>query len=241
MPSTLQFWTNRHAELHGITPAAAEGKDKTDNAVAASGSAAVDTDMPPSRSYADPVRNCCYLCSRQFKTAAEVNKHERLSTLHQDNLKNEELVAKAGAKMDKISGQASSTEGNAQEYRDRAKERRAAFNQPKKGQGSVAATAKPREPTSEPKKEEGTVPVASKGAALLSKMGWTAGAGLGREGTGTTAAISTDLYASGVGLGAEGGRIGDAVEEAARASRGDYAEFAEKTRDRARARFERMA
>lgn len=238
----MQFWTNRHAELHGITPATAEGDDKSDNAVADPGSATVGTETPPSRSYADPVRNCCYLCSRQFKTAAEVNKHERLSTLHQDNMKNEELVAKAGAKMDKIGGQAFSTEGNAQEYRDRAKERRAAFNQPKKGQGNVAATAKPRnKPTSEPKKEEEAVPVVSKGAALLGKMGWTAGAGLGREGTGTTAAISTDLYASGVGLGAEGGRIGDAVEEAARASRGDYAEFAEKTRDRARERFERMA
>jgi hypothetical protein len=43
-----------------------------------------------------------------------------------------------------------------------------------------------------------------------------------------------------VGLGAEGGKLGDAGEEAARNTRGDFAAFVQKTKDRARERFERM-
>ena len=63
---------------------------------------------------------------------------------------------------------------------------------------------------------------------------------LGAEGTGRTEAIATEVYAPGVGLGAEGGRLGDAAEEAARKTRGDFAGFVEKTRDRARERYERL-
>lgn len=143
--------------------------------------------------------------------------------------------------MGSLATDASGADMNSAAYRDRAKERRAAFVQSKKApaQGQTAET-RSRKVAAWPEVEEDATPARSKGAALLGKMGWTAGAGLGREGTGATAAINTELYAAGVGLGAEGGRIGDAVEEAARASRGDYAEFAVKTRDRARERFEKM-
>ena len=55
-----------------------------------------------------------------------------------------------------------------------------------------------------------------------------------------TAPIATDMYVAGVGLGAEGGKVGDAVEEAGRSTRGSYSEFLEKTRDKARGRFEEM-
>jgi hypothetical protein len=80
----------------------------------------------------------------------------------------------------------------------------------------------------------------SKGATLLGKMGWSAGTGLGAQGTGMTAPVTTDLYVQGVGLGAQGGKVGDAVEEAGRNTRGRYDEFLEKTRDNARQRYERM-
>ena len=246
MPSTLQFWTNRHAELHGIArPAQDPGAGNSDTSASAPAAEAVTAaaEAPPARSFADPVKNCCYLCSRQFKSAAEANKHERLSTLHQENLKNDALVSKASAKMGSLATNVSGGDVNSAAYRDRAKERRAAFVQPSKApaQGQTAANKSRNAVVALPQVEEVATPARSKGAALLGKMGWTAGAGLGREGTGATAAINTELYAAGVGLGAEGGRIGDAVEEAARASRGDYAEFAEKTRDRARERFERMS
>ena len=80
----------------------------------------------------------------------------------------------------------------------------------------------------------------SKGASLLGKMGWSAGEGLGAQGTGMTTPIATDMYVQGVGLGAVGGKLGDAVGEAERNTRGDYGEFLERTRDRAKERFERM-
>jgi len=184
-------------------------------------------------------RKCCYLCSRQFKTEAEVNKHQRLSQLHRDNAKNEELVAKAQRKLAKAgvtpSTAAASSEPSTEsaDYRDRAKERRVAYNQPKKPKPGQHAPKVEAEDTSKPRGP-------SKGASLLGKMGWSEGQGLGAQGTGMTAPISTEVYAQGVGLGAQGGKLGDAVEEAERRTKGGYGAFVEKSKDQARARYESM-
>lgn len=194
---------------------------------------------PPTLSYADLNKKCCYLCTRQFKTEAEVNKHERLSKLHQDNLQNEELKAKALVKLGKP---AAATEAETSEYRDRAKERRVAFNQPKQPKKISTEIREAKAKTATPPAEEDAPkPVQSKGASLLGKMGWTAGAGLGAQGTGSVAPIATELYAQGVGLGAEGGKIGDAADEASRNTKGGYAEFLERTKDKAKARFESLS
>lgn len=72
-------------------------------------------------------------------------------------------------------------------------------------------------------------------------MGWSAGTALGAQGTGVTAPIPTEVYAQGVGLGAEGSKLGDAVEEAGRNTRNRYDEFLEKTKQTARERYGRMA
>jgi hypothetical protein len=72
-------------------------------------------------------------------------------------------------------------------------------------------------------------------------MGWTAGEGLGAQGTGRTDAITTELYAQGVGLGAQGGKVGDAAEEAQRQTKGNYADFLNKTKDKAKERFNSLA
>jgi hypothetical protein len=225
MPSHLQFWSNRHAELHGIA------KDDAENPAgdeSEKGGLSTDASAPPAQSYADLNRNCCYLCMRQFKSSANVNRHERLSQLHRDNLQNEEAKARGMAKLVKhgIIQQPSS------EYRDRARERRQAFGRTKTG-----ARQKPAAP-----KDEDAPPVqtTSKGASLLSKMGWSAGSGLGAQGTGVTAPIATEVYAQGVGLGAQGGKLGDAVEEAGRNTRGRYDEFLEKTKETARQRYDQM-
>ncbi|KAL4778680.1 hypothetical protein BJX76DRAFT_362506 [Aspergillus varians] len=222
MPSHLQFWSNRHAELHGIQKKEADDKGISDQKEADSAAA------PPRQSYADPNRNCCYLCMRQFKTTAEVNRHERLSQLHRDNLAKEELVAKATNKLIKHG-----IIPQPPEYRDRARERRKAF-----GRSKPATTAKPAPP---PEREPSPPAEAtSKGASLLSKMGWSAGTGLGAQGTGMTAPITTEVYAQGVGLGAQGSKLGEASEEAARNTRNRYDEFLEKTRQTARDRYEQM-
>lgn len=226
VPSHLQFWSNRHAELHGIK------KDEDGHDEAGKESDNVLAAAPPSRSYADLNRNCCYLCMRQFKSSAEVNRHERLSQLHRDNLSNEALVTKALAKLEKHKDDQPTAE-----YRDRAKERRQAFGSSRQTQ----ARPKPVAPAKQDIEEPAAAPAPSKGAALLSKMGWSEGSGLGAQGTGMTAPIVTDVYAQGVGLGAQGSKLGEASEEAARNTRGRYDEFLEKTRDLARERYERMS
>ncbi|CEL08085.1 Putative Rna-binding protein [Aspergillus calidoustus] len=224
MPSHLQFWSNRHAELHGIQ------KKEPDDKAPADLSSTLDTAAaPPRQSFADPNRNCCYLCMRQFKAMAEVNRHERLSQLHRSNLQKDELVARGMNKLIKHGIIPAPPE-----YRDRARERRQAF-------GRGRATANKPAPAPAPEREPSpSAETTSKGASLLSKMGWFAGTGLGAQGTGMTAPISTEVYAQGVGLGAQGGKLGDASEEAARNTRGRYDEFLEKTRQTARQRYEQM-
>ena len=225
----LQFWTNRHAELHGLP-----SKDDQAQADANSVVSKTSDDAPPSQTFADLERKCCLLCSRQFKTEAEVNKHERISQLHRDNMKDDDLVGKALAKLAKVS----ETGIDSSAYRDRAKERRTAFNQPK--QPAPQQHNRSKETQAPPKAVDEPPPPPSKGAALLGKMGWTAGEGLGAQGTGRTEAITTELYSQGVGLGAAGGKLGDATEEAARQTKGTYADFLSKTKDKAKERFESL-
>lgn len=222
MPAHLQFWSNRHAELHGI-PKDGDGTPVN----AQQGDSALDSNAPPAQSYADVKRNCCYLCMRLFKSTANVHLHERLSELHRANLQNEEALTRGMAKLIKHGIIAPTAE-----YRDRARERRRAF-------GPGKASAPPKAAPSK-KEEEAPVQSTSKGASLLSKMGWSEGSGLGAQGTGVTAPIATEVYAQGVGLGAQGSKIGDAVEEAGRNTRGRYDEFLEKTRANARQRYDRL-
>ena len=231
-PSQLQFWSNRHAELHGIEQKGSENGDDVSAHGSPEGSERADD--TPAPSYADPERNCCYLCSRQFKTLAEVNRHERLSELHRQNLKSEELVAKAKKKLEKHKVQPQQTNA---EYRDRAKERRKAFGVVNKKGEVVQSASKAARAASD---EEETVVPNSKGAALLERMGYTAGQGLGASGSGMMAPINQDVYVAGVGLGAQGGKLGDAVVEAERNTKGDYSGFAERTREGARERYGRM-
>ncbi|KAL8652206.1 MAG: hypothetical protein Q9226_004363 [Calogaya cf. arnoldii] len=239
-PAHLQFWSNRHAELHGIKSASSQDQDTEDSkSKEASSGAAAPENSTPTQTFTDPEKKCCYLCSRQFKAEAEVNKHERLSQLHRENLTNDKLVAQARAKMTKAGLSTTATaQDDSSEYRDRAKERRAAFGATKKI--SLPLKKQASQPEGAESKEPEQPPPPSKGASLLGKMGWSAGEGLGAQGTGRTEAIATEMYVQGVGLGAQGGKIGDAVEEAGRNTVGGYAGFAERTRDKAKERFEKM-
>ena len=140
-------------------------------------------------------------------------------------------MAKAGAST------VPSAEDNS-EYRDRAKERRAAFGASKKISLPLKKAA--TQPETAAEDEANAPPPPSKGASLLGKMGWSAGEGLGAQGTGRTETIATDMYVQGVGLGAQGGKIGDALDEADRNTKGGYGDFLERTKDKAKARFESM-
>ena len=141
--------------------------------------------------------------------------------------------------MDKAGLPAALSRDDGSEYRDRAKERRAAFGASKKI--SLPLKKQPSQQDSNEKSDSEQPLPPSKGASLLGKMGWSAGEGLGAQGTGRTETIATDMYVQGVGLGAQGGKIGDAVDEAERNTKGGYGEFLERTRDKAKERFESMA
>lgn len=188
-------------------------------------------------SYADIDNIHCLVCQRKFSHPGMLSLHERESEMHRVNLADQINVERAIshlARMGKTPRKMVPAKNKGTQYRDRAKERRAAFKQPNapRRKAPVADVA-----DAEPEK---AAPLPSKGAALLGKMGWTAGEGLGADKTGRTEAIATDVYAAGVGLGAEGARLGDAAEEAAKKTKGDYTDFVEVTRNKARERYEKL-
>ncbi|KAL2167006.1 hypothetical protein VTG60DRAFT_1873 [Thermothelomyces hinnuleus] len=219
--------------------------------------------LPVYKSYADFDRLRCVLCKRIFKEARLVWLHEQQSELHKRMLADPQNRARAADEFKRMGKKVRIVEPDAEfkrlwelqrarfaqpQYRDRALERRRAFGQPKQPVAMPSAAASVPEKRKEPAaatadsdaKDQQPAAKKSKGAGMLAKMGWTEGAGLGAEGAGRTEAISTEVYAPGVGLGAEGGKLGDASEEAARKTRGDFASFVQKTKERARERFEKM-
>ena len=203
-------------------------------------------------SYMDRDRLMCLICMRKYKSIDEVYIHER-SKNHRTAVEDTELVKAALPRLDirdkrlqkqgKSAPVADSDNANDNlaltdsQYRDRAKERREAYRQPKK---PVPQQESSKEKQSSSAPAAAAAPAASKGANLLAKMGWTAGAGLGANGEGRTEAIETNAYQEGVGLGAEGSNLGDAAERAGRQTRGGYAEYVSSVQDRARERYNKL-
>lgn len=256
LPAHLQFWQDRHSELHGRGPKVklvtqsqaevrAEGKGKE---ISDSPSAAAAQQQPPEgtdnrgfqESFADVERLACLLCLREFKAAETLRQHERISTLHLGNLKNPALCEKARTRLAARKKQTSSSL-SAPEYRDRAKERREAFGSlPASSSAGAGSSRKQKAGTSPPPLEETEEPAKPhKGAALLGKMGWTQGQGLGVAGEGRKDHVVAEVYTAGVGLGMKGAKVGD-VEEAVARGRGGYSEFVRKTKERAKERFHEM-
>ncbi|ROV94170.1 hypothetical protein VSDG_05652 [Cytospora chrysosperma] len=198
------------------------------------------THMPSGKiytSYADRDSLHCLICERKFNKAALLSLHERESEMHRQNLADQRNIDRAIsqlARTGKTPRKMMPARNKGLQYRDRARERRQAYNQP----GAPRRKA-PKEDIA-PAKEPDKPSAPSKGAALLGKMGWTAGEGLGADRAGRTDVIATDMYAAGVGLGAEGGKIGDAAEEAARKTKDNYSDFVEVTRSKARERYEKL-
>ncbi|KAI1755873.1 hypothetical protein F4782DRAFT_487455 [Xylaria castorea] len=239
MAPQLQMWANKHAELHRSKESADAAVPSDDTPPLTGSNAIAATKNPtttiPSVSYADLDQMCCLLCRRKFKNEPSLRRHEQMSDMHKTNVEDEGLIDKATQSLKALGKEPTSN------YRDRAKERRQAHNQPMKPKLQL-----PRKPPTAANKDANAAkeppakPTVSKGAGLLAKMGWSTGEGLGAEGGGRTDIIETMAYAPGVGLGAEGGKIGDAAQEAARATKNDYSDFVSKAKDKARERYEKM-
>ncbi|KAA8900183.1 hypothetical protein FN846DRAFT_899823 [Sphaerosporella brunnea] len=226
LPAHLQLWQNRHSELRGVRPRTADRGDVPEGGEGSSTRAAPaseETVPPPQESFADLNKLACLLCSRQFKSVEKLHQHERVSDLHATNLKNPTLCETARKKLSKNS-----------EYRDRAKERRQVFG-PSAAPVSTGQKSKAKSPSA----EEPESPKPNKGAALLGKMGWTQGQGLGASNEGRTEHVVAEMYTAGVGLGMKGSKVGD-VEEAVKSGAGGYQEFVRKTKERAKERYEEM-
>lgn len=248
VPAHLQFWQNRHSELHGIkNPETTNNKpdadggstDGSEKESTGSGTKKRKTEKkgeePSQReSFADMNKLACLLCSRMFKTPEKVHEHERVSNLHLTNLKDPVMREAALKKLAKA-GINAAPASNEPEYRDRAKERRQVFGKSTTPAAAKKTPAKKESPPPEPEQP-------SKGAALLGKMGWTSGQGLGVSGEGRTEHVVAEMYTQGAGLGMKGAKVGD-VEEVSKGGGiggGSYSEFVKRTKEKAKERYQEM-
>jgi RNA-binding protein 5/10 len=286
MSSQVAMWQKKSAELRtdkidGRNAPTIKISLSADAALALAGppASAAPADAPrPEVSFVDRERLCCLLCMMKYKSVEDVDKHERLRN-HKTAMEDADKVKAATARLAKqrksetpattttLEGDQETTQ---QQYRDRAKERREAFNQPnrpalissaKPTTTTTAATTstKPTTPTSiptppttitgtptptptlAPTPAPAAAPKISKGSAMLAKMGWTAGKGLGADGAGRTTIVETHAYQEGVGLGAEGGDLGDAAALAESRTRNSYADYVNTVQDKARARYNQLS
>ncbi|KAI5464021.1 hypothetical protein BGZ63DRAFT_351405 [Mariannaea sp. PMI_226] len=197
-------------------------------------------------SYVDRERLMCLICMRKYKSVDEVDIHEK-SRNHRNATENEEQVKAAlprlAARDKRLQKQAQEnpdTTSSGSQYRDRAKERREAFNQPTKpapGQQSNKA----KQPPKPAAPEKPAKPAQSKGAGMLAKMGWSVGSGLGVNNDGRTEVVATNAYQEGVGLGADGGNLGDAAQLAERKTKNNYTDYLNTVQDKARERYNQMS
>ncbi|KAM0323155.1 hypothetical protein ACHAQA_009005 [Verticillium albo-atrum] len=215
-------------------------------------------------SYVDRDKVCCLLCMMKYKSLDDLNTHERsrnhkTAMTDQGKVKaaqpriaaRDKRMAKTGEGLDEAQD-----DGTAPQYRDRAKERRQVFSQPNKPgappPGSKTAPRKDKDKDSNSNGNSKTAsrdatppaplsaPPQSKGSAMLAKMGWSSGQGLGAKGEGRTEVIETHAYQEGVGLGAEGGNLGDAAELARRKTTNTYADYLNSAQDKARERYNKL-
>lgn len=190
-------------------------------------------------SFVDRDRLMCLICMMRYKSVDEVNIHER-SRNHRRATEDDDKVQAALPRIAVRDKRLTQSSSDAALYRDRAKERREAHNQPANPPPAPAAKPKPAEAAPTTAGDEAKKPPDSKGAGMLAKMGWASGAGLGAQGAGLTEAITAQAYKGGVGLGAEGGKLGDAADVARGRTKDSYADYLAAAQDKARERYNQM-
>lgn len=177
-----------------------------------------DKDPPPAASFSlkhilqkheeqlmDFDKNICLLCKRVFKNGDQIKRHRSLSKLHSSRLKRLRQRLFSEDQLDRI-------ERKEREalYRDRAKERRLKYGSsdriiPLEPKYSIT----PDSSVSVCKADTSEKPISrdNKGAALLSKMGWREGSGLGRSNEGMTDILRIESHVGKSGLGAKAYKV----------------------------------
>ncbi|ORZ11808.1 hypothetical protein BCR42DRAFT_453770 [Absidia repens] len=172
----------------------------------------------------------CLLCNRKFKSKQDITRHQALSDLHKKNSQDPVAIDKARAKLRQqatkqatptmpatsatpaIADDVTSSSETPITYRNRAAERRQAYNQPECPDLELPYNKRPplvrpnQETNAKKSFESGatlTKPVADDnvGARMLQQMGWKRGQGLGKEGSGIVDPVTAERYAQGAGLG----------------------------------------
>ena len=235
-------WTKKQAELRGEAPVHERSATPESDAL---------PEEPAQQSYVfegekgGKQRKVCLLCGTEIPERVTVAMHVLDSKLHAANLLDEskcqkglqKIVEWAGITPDQTVQVRVAAPEKPKVIRDRAKERRE--QEAKSGTSEKLKVSlkdvKKGGPVGKPAAVE---PSYGKGMAMLQKAGWKEGQGLG-SGSGISAPIEQISYNAGVGLGHEGSKKGDAIEEATRMTKDDGG-FLEKTKEVARQRFERM-
>lgn len=150
-------------------------------------------------------KNICLLCKRQTQ---DINKHKNLSKLHSSRLKRLRQRLFSDEQLDRIERKERESL-----YRDRAKERRLKY-----GQTDRIIPLEPLHPLPpsdkskfKPAVKVDTTPkrlgLDNKGAALMTKMGWREGVGLGKSNEGITDIIKIDSQVGTSGLGSKSYKV----------------------------------
>lgn len=152
--------------------------------------------------------NICLLCKRKFKNGDQIKRHRSLSKLHSSRLKRLRQRLFSGEQLDKIERKERETL-----YRDRAKERRLKYGQTDRvipiEPLYLAPTDSIKNKVAQSNKDVAarTLGPENKGAALMTKMGWREGAGLGKNEEGITDIIKLDSHVGTSGLGSKSYKV----------------------------------
>lgn len=246
-PGILQNWQKKQAELRGDAEQSISRDEPASGVIDITTSANESSESTEQTFAHSGTKIACYLCASQFETMDHITKHLEQSKTHADNLHDEAVVKRAYHRMKNKGIETSETikltprDQETQQYRDRAAQRRQEEKKAGTGGGtqkvgfSLKKGANAFGSSSETEAAT-TKPSYGKGMNMLQKAGWSEGQGLGSStGTSIAAPIDQSLYASGVGLGHQGSKVGDAVEEAQRLTTGDG--FQEKVKEMARKRY----
>jgi len=202
-------------------------------------SARLALENEPDFAFSDTDAKTCLLCSRQFKSLDQLQRHNKESDLHKKNYVDTSLREIAREKAS-ASRRREALEESGSRYRDRASERRSLYNQPdvpvvEQSDPNAATKRHAEGPSPPPPAPIKPVAPAKDGSnignKLLKMMGWTEGSGLGLEGGGRVDPIEANIYASGVGLGASKGK------EASKYAEG-FSGYVSMAKDSARERYD---
>lgn len=148
-------------------------------------------------------KNICLLCKRRFKNGDHFKRHRSLSKLHSSRLKKLKQRLFSEEQLDRL-------ERKEREalYRDRAKERRLKYGQTDRAIPIEPLYSAPIDP--KPTKVDSSAKplgLDNKGAALMTKMGWREGVGLGKSNEGITGVIKLASQVGTSGLGSKSYKV----------------------------------